>query len=275
MVELRINGSTPRTLWSLSGEQKNRWNFGSVDLSAASLFDSSRGSNNYNADSSSATSSPPPPSVPARPLPRAQVQRSRSARVSSTAILSTSASASDNHNSDGLSVVHGRFIRGNSSDTNFIVEKYVRNYPSDSQEEGLWTEGEEVFCDGGEHCSCPPEMPCKVSGIPVYRGGRGSSQDGANNNRREDAAAGAPPPPVGTNTGGGGGIGRGRGNGRRGGIQQKSSQPPTRRAIGNLSRRGSFGSSSSGIGRGGPEIQDIFQLFIPWTLHHWLSGLKS
>ena len=41
IVELRVNGSAPQTLWSLSGEQSNTWNYGSVDLSAAAAYASS------------------------------------------------------------------------------------------------------------------------------------------------------------------------------------------------------------------------------------------
>ena len=37
-VELRVNGSAPKTLWSLSGEKMDRWNYGSVDVTSGALY---------------------------------------------------------------------------------------------------------------------------------------------------------------------------------------------------------------------------------------------
>ena len=44
MVELRVNGSAPQTLWSLSGEKINGWNYGSVDVSTSALWSSAAAS---------------------------------------------------------------------------------------------------------------------------------------------------------------------------------------------------------------------------------------
>lgn len=145
--------------------------------------------------------------VSARTLPRAHA-RSRQTRSSSSVLSENSASSE----SSGVGAV--------SAGSQSIGDTSLRVNVSDGES---WWWYQDGVCEG--ECTC--DMPCKVSGIPVYQGRGGDPP----RHSREDVPPAAPPGAAG---------GRGRGVGRRN-VGSKTSVTSTNRSPALLGRRGSFG----------------------------------
>ncbi|KAK3855951.1 hypothetical protein Pcinc_037691 [Petrolisthes cinctipes] len=155
----------------------------------------------------------PPLPVSVRALPRAHV---RPTPVSLTPGVTSANSASVRRRSNGA-------VRRAKS----VSERSV----SVSGASETWPLPQDGVCEG--ECTC--DMPCKVSGIPVYQGRGGDPP----RNPREDVPPAAPP---------GTAAGRGRGATRRGGSSNNNSNrvlSSSNRSSTLVSRRGSFGSSGS------------------------------
>ncbi|XP_063603642.1 uncharacterized protein LOC134779415 isoform X2 [Penaeus indicus] len=155
----------------------------------------------------------PGPPVSTRALPRAHT-RSRTTR-------SNSVTGDSSVNSETDRVSKTRNTRSGS-----VTSVQVSLGDGES-----WPSLRDGVCDG--ECTCA--MPCKVSGIPVYQGRGGDPP----RNPREDVPPAAPT---------GGASGRGRGNGRRAGSNNKPSPSSSNRSPAFMGRRGSFGAPGTSRG---------------------------
>ncbi|XP_071537362.1 uncharacterized protein [Panulirus ornatus] len=158
--------------------------------------------------------------VSARTLPRAHA-RSRHT-CSSSSVLSENSVSSESSSVGAL-----------SEDSQSVGDTSVRVNISDCES---WWWYQDGVCEG--ECTC--DMPCKVSGIPVYQGRGGDPP----RHSREDVPPAAHPAAAG---------GRGRGSGRRN-VGSKTSVTNSSRSPALLGRRSSFG--PQGISRGSTN-QDI------------------